>query len=292
MACQGHSQVVGSANAGPQQVPLPPHPHGHPVELNKDDTDSLAAESDEGRTCSEAGVEGVHEELLVDDEVPPVRPSAFVTREGFAQLDEWDLVELFKQRGCLLRSVPRFLWGSFRICLKITLEEIVAGASRRNVLQQKRGWKLFLLLPRMMLHRAPRGGAGHWHEIVAVTRRHRRRGCPNTIEKRVARAQRLVQVGELSTGRHALEGADLAPGNIATLRELNQRPSAPRHPIPPLPDQRPVFNLKEKVFCRKLRSARKGAAGRPSGMTNDHLRPLLDSMMDTRSLFKVAELLS
>ena len=125
-----------------------------------------------------------------------------------------------------------------------------------------------------------------------VTRRHRRRGCPNTMEKRAARAQRLFQVGELSAGRLALDGADLAPGNTATLRELSQRPSAPRHPIPPLPDQRPVFNLEEKVFCRNVRSARKGAAGGPSGMTNDHLRPLLDSMMDTCSLFKVAELLS
>ena len=131
-------------------------------------------------------------------------------REGFAQLDEWDLVELFKQRGCVLRSVPRFLWGSFRISLKIVLEEIVAGASRRNVFQQERGWKLFLLLPRMMLHRPPRGGllgkdklvarfdqfvAGDWHELIlasvkcaedaaVVTRRHRRKGCPNTMEKR------------------------------------------------------------------------------------------------------------
>ena len=67
---------------------------------------------------------------------------------------------------------------------------------------------------------------------------------------------------------------------------------AQRHPIPPLPDQGPVFNLEEKVFCRDVRYARKAAAGGPSGMTNDHLRPLLNNMMDTRSLFKVAELLS
>ena len=111
----------------------------------------------------------------------------------------WDLVELFKQRGWLMKSVPRFLWESFRICLKIALEEIVA------------------LLPRMMLRRqlSTVGFAGHWHELsvsvkcaedaAVVTRRHRRRGCPNTVEKGAARAQRLVQVGEFSAGRHALE---------------------------------------------------------------------------------------
>ena len=122
--------------------------------------------------------------------------------------------------------------------------------------------------------------AGHWHELIlasvqcaedaaVMTRRHLRKGCPNTIEKRVERAQRLVQVGELSVCRNALEGAD-APGR-ATLRELNQRPCAPRHPIPLLPDQFPVHNLEEKVFCRNVRSALMGAAGGPSGTSNDHL---------------------
>ena len=65
---------------------------------------------------------------------------------------------------------------------------------------------------------------------AVVTRRHRRRGCPNTMEKRAARALKLIQVGELSAGRHALEGADLADGNTATLKELRQRPANPRDP--------------------------------------------------------------
>ena len=76
----------------------------------------------------------------MEEEVALVRPSVAVMRAGFAQLDSWDLRDLFRQCGCLLKSVPRFLWGSIRICLKIALEEILAGARRRNVLQQERGW--------------------------------------------------------------------------------------------------------------------------------------------------------
>ena len=94
----------------------------------------------------------------------------------------------------------------------------------------------------------------------------------NTMEKRAARALKLIQVGELSAGRHALEGADLADGNTATLRELRQRLANPRDPIPPVPVDGPTFNLDERVFCRNVRVARKGAAGGPSGMTNDHVR--------------------
>ena len=48
-------------------------------------------------------------------EVPPVRPSVAVMRRGFVALDDWDLEEVFSRRGSLMWSVPRFLWGSFRV---------------------------------------------------------------------------------------------------------------------------------------------------------------------------------
>ena len=43
-------------------------------------------------------------------------------------------------------------------------------------------------------------------------------GEHNDLE--LMRAQRLVQVGELSSARQALEGAPLAPGNQATLGQV------------------------------------------------------------------------
>ena len=135
----------------------------------RDDTDSLhwSAESDVGRTCLEAGVERVHEELLVVDEVPPVRPSAVVTREGFAQLDAWDLVELFKQRGCLLRSVPRFLWehsGSVsRLLWKRSWQERQGGTCSNK----SGGGSCSCFLPKMMLHQPPFFGLLGKDKLVA-----------------------------------------------------------------------------------------------------------------------------
>ena len=38
--------------------------------------------------------------------------------------------------------------------MRVALEEI----NTEDLLRQKRGWKLFMLLPRMLLHRSPRGG--------------------------------------------------------------------------------------------------------------------------------------
>ena len=59
-----------------------------------------------------------------------------------------------------------------------------------------------------------------------------------------------------------------------------------------LPRDTLLFNLDETVFGRNVRSARRGAAGGPSGMTCDHLRPLLGGPRDLHKFFLVAKKLS
>ena len=51
-----------------------------------------------------------------------------------------------------------------------------------------------------------------------------------------------------------------------------------------------MFNLDEVLFGKNVRSGRKGAAGGPSGMTHDHLRPLLESPKDLHLLYTVCDL--
>ena len=87
---------------------------------------------------------------------------------------------------------------------------------------------------------------GEWNELltasalcdeeasVASRRRQRRHGGQQDVEGRATRAQMLVQMGEISAGRHALEGADLAPCNQATLTALTdptKRPPRAREAI-------------------------------------------------------------
>ena len=61
--------------------------------------------------------------------------------------------------------------------------------------------------------------------------------------------------------------------------------------IPPVPRDSLVFDLDEGIFNHTVRSARRGAAGGPSGMTTDHLRPLLEHTRDLHSLFRAGEFL-
>ena len=49
---------------------------------------------------------------------------------------------------------------------------------------------------------------------------YRRRRARDDTERRAARAQVFVQMGELSSGRAALEAAEVAPGSEDTLQQL------------------------------------------------------------------------
>ena len=102
------------------------------------------------------------------------------------------------------------------------------------------------------------------------------------MRTRARRAFHMIQLGEVSAGRQALEGASLATGDERTLKALKdpaRRPPLPRDPVPhDIAQFEPgeCFSLDQELFSKNVRTARKGAAPGPSGMTADHLRPLVE----------------
>ena len=254
------------------------------------DTESLGGASD---------VEDVGEVLeptVVETPVPlEVRVRA--PARAFASLDAVNLTDLFESRANVMRSVPHVLRGAFRMALRVACQEILDGMEANSEARTVRGWKLLMVLPRMLLFRPPRGGVvsrnklesrvrqfqeGDWISLLresvscadvahsSVVRRRRRRG-PDEESARASRALSLVHMGELSAARQALEGASVAPGNLATLGMLTdptRRPPVPRrvlsqevqHAQPAEP-----FTLDPLEFLICLRKARRGAAAGPSG---------------------------
>ena len=125
---------------------------------------------------------------------------------------------------------------------------------------------------------------GRWTELLAesvanaqkthqtsVRRRHRQRD--DGRQRQLHRALRLVHVGELSAARQVLESADVAPGTLATLRELTnpaRRPPVPRQGLSKQlrhSEPRESFQLDAEEFLSCLRTARRGAAPGPSGLS-------------------------
>ena len=222
-----------------------------------------------------------------------------------------DMREVFQRRAVVMRTVPVFLKGAFKAALRVALEERILGEANGDFIKIQRAWKLFMLLPRMILFRPPRGGKvprkqleercqafarGDWMYLVrqsmqaaeqgsvhASRRRRRQRG--DDVNRRAARALRLVQLGEASSARQALEGAEVAPlDTLNQLRDENRRPPVPRSPVP--------FSLDCEQFLLNLRSSKRGVAAGPSGMTADHLMPLLETERDSAKLFALASSLA
>ena len=134
-------------------------------------------------------------------------------------------------------------------------------------------------------------------EAAAQFRSRRRRTHAPTIDQRADRAKHMVCMGELSAARMALDGDNIAPGNDATLQALQdplKRPPAPRERLPrDVQDHQPagLVELDQDRLLRNMRCARRGAAGGPSGMTAEHLRPLLDSERDAERVASASPML-
>ena len=71
---------------------------------------------------------------------------------GLRSLDCVSLVNVFKVRPFVMKTIPPFVKGTFETALKASLQEIRWGQHSRDLTTEIRGWKLFFL------HRPPRGG--------------------------------------------------------------------------------------------------------------------------------------
>ncbi len=167
-------------------------------------------------------------------------------------MDEADLQALLRQRALTFQSVPAFLRGPFRRAVRRALTATQTSGDDEE--QQTRGWKLLLLVPRVLLRKSlgqkaapkdelldqlPRFEAGEWAQLLAeilVPRNTTRGGDAEADrdERRCERALALVRQGEVSAARQALTASDVAPGTQATLNELRdpaRRLAQPREPL-------------------------------------------------------------
>ena len=90
---------------------------------------------------------------VADDELMFTR----ATRDAFASLVGVDLKTIFPYRVCIMGSPPGFMRGAHRAAMRFALEEVESGVDANNEQRICQGWKLFLLLPRMLLHKPARG---------------------------------------------------------------------------------------------------------------------------------------
>ena len=251
-----------------------PGPRGSAHHRDRDsDTESL----EDGQSVFDGDAEAVSPELEPVREAVHARVSPAI-RASLRSLDHVDVAHLFKLRAVVMKSPPKFVRGAYCAAMRVALEEIEEGFQTQSEERQCRGWKLFLLLPRMLLFRPPRGVLISSRECSGAARVgsvRRRRTHVDTLEKRAERAQMLVMMGEVSAGRQAPVATPPASAQGTRPPELRRSDN--------------VFTLNHNLFSKTLKCARRGAAGGPSGMTVEHVKPILDSFRDTELFCQVAE---
>ena len=94
----------------------------------------------------------------------PDSPRIAVMQAAFRSMDEVDDCHQFRQSASVMKSVPRFLKGSFCKALKVALNVIVRNRGEADL---ESSWKLLLMLHRMLLHRLPGGGKIAKSKLIA-----------------------------------------------------------------------------------------------------------------------------
>ena len=240
-------------------------------------------------------------------DVPECPPPATAGPRGWEQLDAIDLADELRRPVPTMQDVPPFLRAAVRSALVHALTELrMAGtlnlAESEAAARASRAWKLFLLVPRMLLTRAAQQGSqgraelleraaafqrGEWTQLIrAAQPSHRapaRQPPPPDAATSRKRNQACAKVrqGELSRARQVLTAAELAPGTDATWQALTDPARRPPQPLEPLPAELLAFQPDQQVrlaagaVATTLREAKRGGAAGLSGMRAEHLKILL-----------------
>ena len=113
---------------------------------------------------------------------------------------------MFKTRAHVMKSSPKFLRRTYKSAMRVALREWEAGTEVGDEVRRRRAWKLFLLLPRMLLHKPVRGGLvpkskmserfasfsqGRWEDLL-IQNRDSALGAVHAQMKRRRRCSRLL----------------------------------------------------------------------------------------------------
>ena len=90
--------------------------------------------------------------------------------EGMESMDQVVLVDILKIRASVMKSVSKIVRGRFRMACRVAFDHHAISVARRDTLGQVRAWKLFLMLPRMLLSRPPRWSSAE-KEVAGAFRR-------------------------------------------------------------------------------------------------------------------------
>ena len=154
--------------------------------------------------------------------------------DAWASLDSITLKDEYKHACATVREVPEFFSRQFQEAFYIATSRIRTMHSQKKELELERAWKLFLLLPRMLLTRTRMKGEdgkneffsrirafhrGDWLTLVQQARLPKRKKTAQRagldVDAKLRAAEQRARWGELSHARQELVGTPLAPRTMS-----------------------------------------------------------------------------
>lgn len=188
-----------------------------------------------------------------------------------------------------VRRIAPSLKSSFQYCCTVALERIESDPSDDN------GWKLLLLIPRMLLQSNQHGGKlgikeakslyhkfldYQWEQLVQLEKPTRAKKSANgDLEKRAA-ALRFVHCGELSRAARVLNSSGLAPETDETVSKLaNKHPSRLSAVNFSVDSPSEGILISKISFMKALLNAPRGSGTGLSGWRFEHPKVLADNAL-------------
>ena len=170
-----------------------------------------------------------------------------------------------------MTAVPGFMKGAYRSAMRAALAEIHERRSHHPILPASRGWKLFLVLPRLLLHRSPRRRFRKCSCSAEWKRSREENGAsllasePERFARVVLRVAAIVQPKMISTGGCSGRGVG-AHGSIVGSPPGNRRHRFYISPYSAIRSHKTFckwspanpFVIDPELSARNVRSARRG----------------------------------
>jgi len=255
-------------------------------------------------------------------------PGVALLPDGWRHLESIELRSEILRPVRTLKAVPHCIRSSYsRIQTQVLARVHSTQAARKRTphtdpaseereMAHVAAWKLFLLLPRMLLFTTARGGSagqrdlarrislfdsGCWDALLAeghtASRQTGTRSDPKP-DAQLMKALALAQKGELSHAARELKSRGLAPGSAATLAELTDEGLRPPLLAEPLPQAAMTFQplqpitLDKDVFATVLRQSRRGKSAGITGNRNEFVRICLEEDTSFNLLYDAAQQLA
>ena len=254
----------------------------------------LSSSNEDGCPCPQSL------EQADDDGIMPLD----VQRRAWETIDSLSVDEILRSLPPrTVQHMPYCLRTLFQECCSVPLSKISEDPGYDG------GWKLLMLLPRMIMRPHPREGRSGIKEIKAIYHRflgfhskelielhnhsHAQQSNNKGEDQRRKAALRHVKCGELSRAAKILTSHGFAPPSEESIQRLRAKHPARKMSLT-LSDVDEVssIQLKKSVVLESSRKSPRGSRAGPSGWRFEHLRVLQDNASTSNLLFSLCSLIA